>query len=218
MIQQNTPSKSLIVIDDHPVYREAIATRLAMDLKSFGVSVHSVGSAGDAIDMIQASNQRWVVLLDILMPGLSGTLSVKAFKQMDKVEHVVAISSLDEKQWEKKCLSAGATFFISKSSTSESISHKLVELFQDFVPTPHNPKETDDVWRLTRRQIEVLELIAKGHSNKMISNLLEISEQTVKIHINQIFKELKVFNRTQAALKAQKIFVEHSLPSAYDDE
>jgi DNA-binding NarL/FixJ family response regulator len=50
----------------------------------------------------------------------------------------------------------------------------------------------------------VLQLISLGHPNKIIADLLEIKEQTVKIHINQIFKELRVFNRTQAVLKAQK--------------
>jgi DNA-binding NarL/FixJ family response regulator len=59
-------------------------------------------------------------------------------------------------------------------------------------------------FRLTARQREVLELIANGHPNKIIADRLSISEQTVKIHINQIFRELKVLNRTQAALKAQK--------------
>jgi DNA-binding NarL/FixJ family response regulator len=57
---------------------------------------------------------------------------------------------------------------------------------------------------LTQRQLEVLHLISLGHPNKIIADLLEIKEQTVKIHINQIFKELRVFNRTQAVLKAQK--------------
>lgn len=50
----------------------------------------------------------------------------------------------------------------------------------------------------------MLQLISLGHPNKIIADLLEIKEQTVKIHINQIFKELRVFNRTQAVLKAQK--------------
>ncbi len=59
-------------------------------------------------------------------------------------------------------------------------------------------------FRLTQRQLEVLNLISQGHPNKLIADYLDISEQTVKIHINQIFKELRVFNRTQAVLKAQK--------------
>ncbi len=59
-------------------------------------------------------------------------------------------------------------------------------------------------FRLTQRQLEVLNLISQGHPNKLIADYLDISEPTVKIHINQIFKELRVFNRTQAVLKAQK--------------
>mgnify|MGYP000729896163 CR=1 FL=1 len=57
---------------------------------------------------------------------------------------------------------------------------------------------------LLDRQRQVLSLIALGHPNKIIADELEISEQTVKIHVGQIFKELRVFNRTQAVLKAQK--------------
>ena len=65
-------------------------------------------------------------------------------------------------------------------------------------------------FRLSQRQLEVLQLISLGHPNKIIADYLDIKEQTVKIHINQIFKELRVFNRTQAVLKAQK----HHLLSA----
>ncbi len=56
-------------------------------------------------------------------------------------------------------------------------------------------------YRLTDRQREVLRLVAQGHPNKVIADFLEISEQTVKVHINQIFKELRVYNRIQAVLK-----------------
>jgi DNA-binding NarL/FixJ family response regulator len=69
-------------------------------------------------------------------------------------------------------------------------------------------------YRLTQRQLEVLTLISMGHPNKIIADLLEIKEQTVKIHINQIFKELRVFNRTQAVLKAQKLLLPTVTPHA----
>ncbi len=67
-------------------------------------------------------------------------------------------------------------------------------------------------YRLTQRQLEVLTLISMGHPNKIIADLLDIKEQTVKIHINQIFKELRVFNRTQAVLKAQKLLLTTGTP------
>jgi DNA-binding NarL/FixJ family response regulator len=71
-------------------------------------------------------------------------------------------------------------------------------------PTVIEATEEQPDIRLTQRQMEVLHLISLGHPNKIIADYLEIKEQTVKIHINQIFKELRVFNRTQAVLKAQK--------------
>jgi DNA-binding NarL/FixJ family response regulator len=117
----------------------------------------------------------------------------------------VSISGLDVNAWEPKTASAGASLFLSKDSTADFIILKLKPLLAidpSYVGAKESlePKE----FRLTQRQLEVLDLIAQGHPNKIIADYLDISEQTVKIHINQIFKELRVFNRTQAMIKAQK--------------
>ena len=206
-------SHSLLIIDDHPVYRDALGERLARDLQPSGVDVKVVGTAHEGLEHVQAHDSRWVVLLDILMPGLSGLAGIKAFKHHPSVAHVVAISGLDEHLWEPRTVAAGATMFLSKNSTSDHISKKLVSIMStdlDAPPTSAKSATSPDAtatsseFRLTARQREVLTLIAQGHPNKIIADYLEISEQTVKIHINQIFKELRVFNRTQAVLKAQK--------------
>jgi len=197
--------KSLLVIDDHPVYRDALSEKLASEFLHEGVEVEVAGSAHEGLDLIEKSNKQWVILLDILMPGLSGLAGIKVFKELNNVEQVVAISGLDEHSWEPKTVSAGATMFLSKNSTAEFIVRKLrplMSLESSYIATTNNlePKE----FRLTQRQLEVLDLISHGHPNKVIANYLDISEQTVKIHINQIFKELRVFNRTQAVIKAQR--------------
>jgi DNA-binding NarL/FixJ family response regulator len=139
------------------------------------------------------------------MPGLSGLAGIKVFKLKSNVEHVVSISGLESPTWEPRAVAAGATLFLSKNSTSISIYEKLKKLFEFSTLNSNTLKSEDqpDI-RLTQRQLEVLQLISLGHPNKIIADLLEIKEQTVKIHINQIFKELRVFNRTQAVLKAQK--------------
>jgi DNA-binding NarL/FixJ family response regulator len=197
--------KSLLIIDDHPVYRDALSEKLARDLMADGIEVAVASSANEGLDLIQHTNKHWVILLDVLMPGLSGLAAIKVFKEQCNVQHVVAISGLDEHAWEPKTAAAGAALFLSKNSTAEFIIRQLKPLFdleiQDAVgKQPLEPKE----FRLTQRQLEVLDLIAKGHSNKVIADYLDISEQTVKIHINLTFKELRVFNRTQAVLMAQK--------------
>jgi DNA-binding NarL/FixJ family response regulator len=202
----NAPShKSLLIIDDHPVYREALVERLTQEFQCKGIEVVGVSSAAEGLDVLDRAHKQWVVLLDILMPGLSGVASIKVFKTKHNVAHIIAVSGLDENAWEPRAVAAGATLFLSKNNTSERIIHKIKPLLEpgndlSFVQKEIEPKE----FRLTQRQLEVLQLIALGHPNKVIADYLDIKEQTIKIHINQIFKELRVFNRTQAVLKAQK--------------
>lgn len=197
--------KSLLIIDDHPVYRDALHEKLSSEFAKNGIHVAVAGSVNDGLALIEHSDRQWVILLDVLMPGLSGLAGIKVFKNIPNVEHVVSISGLDGHAWEPKTASAGASLFLSKDSTADFIILKLKPLLaldSNYVPTQTSmePKE----FRLTQRQLEVLDLIAQGHPNKVIADFLDISEQTVKIHINQIFKELRVFNRTQALIKAQK--------------
>ena len=197
--------KSLLIIDDHPVYRDALHEKLSNEFSKDKITVAVASNANDGLALLGESTQRWVVLLDVLMPGLSGLAGIKVFKNIPNVEHVVSISGLDGNAWEPKTASAGASLFLSKDSTADFIILKLRPLLAidvNYVATrmTAEPKE----FRLTQRQLEVLDLIAQGHPNKVIADYLDISEQTVKIHINQIFKELRVFNRTQALIKAQK--------------
>jgi len=198
-------SKSLLIIDDHPVYRDALREKLNSEFSKQGIEVTVASNANEGLSLLGQSNQTWVVLLDVQMPGLSGLAGIKVFKNIANVEHVVSISGLDVNSWEPKTASAGASLFLSKDSTADFIILKLKPLLtgdSSYVGIPESPEPKE--FRLTQRQLEVLGLIAQGHPNKIIADYLDISEQTVKIHINQIFKELRVFNRTQAMIKAQK--------------
>ena len=204
----NPPASSpnaLLIIDDHPVYREALGEVLQKEFNPYGIQVCMAGNASEGIELVDMSTQNWIVLLDVLMPGLSGLAGIKVFKNKPHVVHVVSISGLDAQAWEPKAIAAGATLFLSKNNTSATIFKRLKSLFDghSLISTSTEHIEATE-FRLTQRQLEVLTLIAMGHPNKLIADLLEIKEQTVKIHINQIFKELRVFNRTQAVLKAQK--------------
>lgn len=199
----------ILIVDDHPVYRDALTEKLSVDFSALDVQVIGVGCSQAALDTLATSDRRWLIVLDIQMPGLSGLAGIKAFKLVPNVATVVSISGLDEKLWEPKTIQAGASLFLSKNNTSQLIFKKLYHLIQGDRASQETSQATEVVGDhrlqlLTARQREVLKLIAQGHPNKIIANLLEISEQTVKIHINQIFKELRVFNRTQAALMAQK--------------
>ena len=196
---------ALIIIDDHPVYREALGEVLLKEFSPFGIEVQTASNASEGMDLVDESPKKWIVLLDVLMPGLNGMAGIKVFKSKPNVVHVISISGLDAQAWEPKAISAGATLFISKNNTSSTIFKRIKSLYDEekLIQSPSEPIEASE-FRLTQRQLEVLTLISLGHPNKIIADLLDIKEQTVKIHINQIFKELRVFNRTQAVLKAQK--------------
>ena len=199
------PPSSLLIIDDHPVYREALSEKLSQELSPEGVHVHSAANANEGLEQVEQPDKRWVVLLDLLMPGLSGLAGIKVFKKYPNVEHVLTISGVDRQPWESRVVAAGATLFLSKNNTAQFMADKIRQLLQASDRSGWPVLSSEPLsYRLTQRQMEVLNLISQGHPNKIIADYLDISEQTVKIHISQIFKELRVFNRTQAVLKAQK--------------
>jgi DNA-binding NarL/FixJ family response regulator len=206
---------TLLIVDDHPVYREALGEALSRDFSPMGIDVKTASNASEGMSLVSGSPQSWLVLLDVLMPGLSGLAGIKVFKSMANVAHVVSISGLDADVWEPRAVAAGASMFLSKNHTSATIFKKLKSLCNDGDSNPLiSTTGVSSEYRLTQRQLEVLTLISLGHPNKVIADLLDIKEQTVKIHINQIFKELRVFNRTQAVLKAQKLLLTAPAPEA----
>jgi DNA-binding NarL/FixJ family response regulator len=206
---------ALLIIDDHPVYREALGEALAKAFAPLGVDVKTASNASEGMTLVDESQLSWIVLLDMLMPGLSGLAGIKVFRSKPNVAHVVSISGLDPDIWEPRTVSAGAALFLSKNNTSAAIFKRIKTLYNDTRwLEPQSPLNASSEYRLTQRQLEVLTLISMGHPNKIIADLLDIKEQTVKIHINQIFKELRVFNRTQAVLKAQKLLLPTVTPHA----
>lgn len=201
--------QGLMIVDANPNYREALVGNLVTDFARQPLRIIGVGCAQEALDVLTHSDLRWTVVLDIQMPGLSGLASIKAFHALQSVQHVVCLSSLNPQLWEHRTVRAGASLFLSKNCDSSLISRKLTPLLcmdtedglQHSTPSP----DTLAHFHLTTRQRDILNLIAQGHPNNQIAGLLEINEPTVKIHIHQIYKALRVFNRTQAIHRAQKL-------------
>jgi DNA-binding NarL/FixJ family response regulator len=215
-VHMNSPlPPALLIVDDHPVYREALGEILSREFSAIGIEVKTASNSSEGIELVDLGDKSWVVLLDVLMPGLSGLAGIKVFKSKPNVQDVIAISGLDVHAWEPRAVGAGATIFLSKNSTSSAIFNKIKPLFEQVQTRESITSNVDkNGFRLTQRQLEVLHLISLGHPNKIIASYLDIKEQTVKIHINQIFKELRVFNRTQAVLKAQKHQLLHAPEAA----
>jgi DNA-binding NarL/FixJ family response regulator len=190
---------SILVLDDHPIYRDALCEKLTMDFLQHGITVSSAANIDDAISIIQRTNKIWIVLLDLILPNSDPEQLIAHFKAHNRIKFLITLSGLDESEWQAKSQTAGADLFISKNNTSHFIYQQICALIKIDQPDADSNKQ----FALTQRQIEVLKCIATGYSNKAIADQLSISEQTVKIHINSIFKKLSVSNRTQSVHKAQ---------------
>jgi DNA-binding NarL/FixJ family response regulator len=190
-----TPSK-LLIIDDHPLYREALQGSLAARLDPGVLTILVASSVDKALQQLQTdATTTYEVILDIMFYGVSSLEHIQQFKALPNVRKLTVLTSLDDEQTRASCAQHGADGFISKNESTDTIFHTITESLGH---------RAESKARLTQRQLEVLACLMKGDSNKVIAANLGISEQTVKIHIGQIFKELHVSNRTQAVLEARK--------------
>ncbi|ABP33784.1 response regulator transcription factor [Polynucleobacter asymbioticus] len=191
-------SVSLLIVDDHPVYRDALHQFLTRKFFSSGNEVYSANSIKEGLKIVQGKESKWIILLDLLIPDSETQLcGIKEFKKLEEVVAIAAISGLEKETLEQECIEAGCSIFIPKSSDTSYIYQSLCDLMG------LNPDEAE-LTQLTDRQKEILAHISNGDSNKMIAYSLNISEQTVKVHLGEIFKKIKVFNRTQAVIKAKE--------------
>jgi DNA-binding NarL/FixJ family response regulator len=203
----------ILIADDHAVVREGL--RAFLELQD-GLDV--VGEAGDGAEaLVEAERLRPdVVLMDLVMPRLDGVGAMRELRRrMPEVRVIVLTSFLDDDRL-LPAVQAGAAGYLLKdvepcelaravraahageAMLDPAVAARLVEAIADGQASA----AAEERERLTRREREVLELIARGRSNKRIAFELGISEKTVKAHVGRLLAKLGVADRTQAALLA----------------
>ena len=214
-MSEKKPIKVLIVDDS-----KLTIVGLKTTLKQFD-DIEIVGEANDGQIAIEATQKLKpdVILMDIGMPIMDGIKATKEIKKAGSSSKIIMLTSHETEQDVLDALSAGANSYCMKDvdpdilvavvkSTYDGASwldptiakivlDKFVDRFGKFL-------KSDTMSDLTEREVDVLNLIAKGCSNQEISNNLFISLNTVKTHIKNIFQKLEVEDRTQAAMKAVK--------------
>jgi len=196
--------------DDHPLFREGVKPvlqKLDPDLEIIEATDYPSAFAA----MYQAKEVD-LALIDLYMPGMPGIEGVTRFRAAFPEIPLVVLSAAEQAEDIHRLLGAGTLGYVTKSSPSEVIlgALRLVLAGGVYIPPSllarhgleHDPSRPGP---LTARQIEVLRELAKGQSNKQIANVLEVTEGTVKIHLAAVFRILKVNNRTEAVLVAQKM-------------
>ncbi len=208
---------SVLLIDDHTLFRSGIRSLLQRN-PQFDV----VGEAADGVEGIKRAKQLkpQVVLLDLNMPGMSGLETLQLLLQDCPDSAVVMLTVSEDALDLSAALKAGASGYLLKNIdteylvravrraaagetvVAEAMTGKLVAQLQAGTRASEPASDLD---RLTPREKEILDCLARGESNKVIARALDLSESTVKIHVQNVLKKLNLSSRVQAAVFA----VEH---------
>lgn len=196
----------ILIVDDHALIREGIVSVLG-GLRP-DARIDACGRCDEALAL--AAERRYdLVLLDLQLPDRPGFHALEALRQNCPETPVVVVSAQEDRATVLRTLDLGARSFIPKSSDTARIRHALSAILAGKVFLPDSvysevaePRSTPGAvpWQLTDRQLEVLQLLVAGLSNKLIARRLDIAESTVKIHVSAILRELRVGSRTQALI------------------
>lgn len=192
-----------LIVDDHPLVRSSIASLLPVKFRKSRST--EAASAEDALRMMKHQKPD-LVLLDLGLPGMSGTEALKAIQHLYADIPVLILSASDNLHDMQRCMNAGAHGFINKTEPGnillaaiESVlngkKHIPVSLQTQYSEVSHRLKQVE---MITARQLDVLNQMREGKRNKEIASTLGISESTIKVHCRDIFKILSVNNRHQA--------------------
>lgn len=204
----------VLIVDDHSILRAGISVLLKQENPATVIFEASDGA--QALALAEAQPDLDAVLLDLQMPGGDGQSVLEEFGRRFPELPVVILTSTEDPEEVRRALSAGALGYVPKSASSVTLigALKLVLQGDVYVPplmlnerpraVPEQPS-TEALPRLTQRQSEVLRLVQRGISNKLIARELGLSEKTVKVHITSILKALNVTNRSAAIGAVQEL-------------
>lgn len=198
----------VMIVDDHPLMRKGIQQLLSID-----PTFHVVAEATNGIEAVSYAKKIYpdLILLDYNMQGISGLETLKALRKENCTSKIIILTVSDNKQDVIAMINQGADGYLLKDSEPELllaniikvlaghlvVTDKLVE-FLDELGDEDNIREK--LANLTNREQQIIAEIAKGLSNKEISESLQISEGTVKVHVKSLLKKLTVKSRVEAAV------------------
>jgi len=215
---------TLLIVDDHPLFRQGVVDALTLeeDLKVVG----QTANGSDALDLIRSLKPA-VAVLDVNLPGINGQQITHQVTQEKLPTRILLVTGYDDIEQALHAALAGAAAFCSKNNIE---AQNLIQIIRDvadgkfmFGSQTMNQHELDE-WineqlegmrrsysepgspfhPLSEREMEVLECVVKGMSNKEIAGMLGISHQTVKNHVTSILRKFGVEDRTQAVVYALK--------------
>lgn len=212
----------VMIVDDHPVFRQGLR-----DLVETDSNLRIVGEAADGETALEMANEEEpdVVLMDINLPTMNGLQVTRQLREKYPEMRVIMITGYDDAEQVFHAFRAGASAYCAKDIAPEELitmihaAHEgkyvvgqnemsyeeMVDWIEDRIGRMPGglPQDDEEIFEpLTPRQMEVLELVTRGLSNKEIAYKMHISHQTVKNHMTAILRKLRCQDRTQAAVYA----------------
>ena len=222
MTHAPAPRIQLLLVDDHNLFRRGLRALLSQD-ERFEV-VCEAGDIGEALRCLAQAPRPDVILLDNHLPGVRGVDAIPALKDAAPGTRILMLTVSENEDDLAAALRAGADGYLLKTVESDQLAEtivkvldgesvispemltKLVSVFRarpaESAPAPLEPASGPSPDLLSPREREILLLIARGDSNKLIARALDIAETTVKIHVQHILRKLGLSSRVQAAVYA----------------
>lgn len=197
------PKIRVLIVDDHPVVRAGLTSMLGTKPQ---LEILPAASGGAEALSILEHQQVDVLLLDLRMPGVNGIDVLQRLIGRTSSPRTIILSSYEMDEDIYRAIQAGARGYLIKDTTQDEILDAITAVHSGAVYLPRHiaQRVSERIGRqeLTKREIEILEMLAKGLTNKEIGKVFSISENTARNHVNSIIQKLEVSDRTEAATTA----------------
>lgn len=193
----------ILIVDDHPVVRSGLTSMLGARPELDIVGAASTGT--EALAILEREKVD-VLLLDLRMPGVSGIDVLQSLNRRPSSPRTIILSTYEMDEDIYRAIQAGARGYLIKSTSQDDIVNAIEAVHSGtiFLPRHIAQRLTERIGRqeLTPREVEILEMMTKGLTNKEIGKVFGISENTARNHVNSIIQKLEVSDRTEAATTA----------------
>jgi two-component system NarL family response regulator len=195
----------VLLVDDHALFRTGVANIINQE-----PDLRVVAEAGNGVEAIEAyvRHRPDVTVLDLRMPIMEGVEAVRRIREHDPVARVIVLTTYDTDDEISQALKAGAKAYVLKDIAAEQLLACIRDVLagKTYIAPAAAAKLAETVTRvqLTPRELSALRLLADGKANKEIASELDISERTVKTHLEHLFAKLGVTSRTEAVKVATR--------------
>lgn len=214
-----TGPMKILHLDDHELFTEGL--RAVLERSWEGCRVHCATEVGTALAILERDAEWDLLLADMNMPGMDGRAFLRSLAERQSLVPVVMMSAEEDPFLIRDAMQLGALGFVPKQFSTDAIVDALNEFLeqgmylpQDLaqqlqaLPASRPATDRDSLlarFKITERQLQVLELMQEGYANREIAQVLHVSENTVKTHVKVLFQAIGVGSRLECVREAQRV-------------